>query len=98
MSSAKENILNKIKESKLAHTEQVFSIFDDTEIYKPILPDAETCFKNELESISGKCDIFDTQKELFEHLKKILSEKNIQGIFCREEQLSEKISKHQNLK
>ena len=97
MSSAKENILNKIKESKLAHTEQVFSISADTEIYKPILPDAETCFKNELESISGKCEIFNTQKELFQNLKKILSNKNIDKIFCREEKISEKLSETQIL-
>lgn len=97
MSSAKENILNKIKESKLAHTEQVFSIFAETEIYKPILPNAETCFKNELESISGKCEIFSTQKELFQYFKKILSNKNIDKIFCREEKISEKLSESQIL-
>lgn len=92
MSSAKDNIIKKIKESKLAHTEQVFSISADTEIYKPILPDAETCFKNELQSISGQCEIFDTENELVDFLKKILSEKKVKYVFCREKHISEKIS------
>lgn len=94
MSSAKENILNKIKESKLAHTEQVFSVSDKTEIYKSILPDAETCFKNELESISGKCEIFDKEEELLKYLKELFSKKNIQKIFCRENEISEKLTKY----
>lgn len=93
MSLSKQNILNKIKESKLAHSEQVFSISEDINIYKPILPNAETCFKNELEAISGKCELFDTEKELLDYLKNLLSEKNIDLVFCREEKLIEKLSK-----
>ena len=77
MGLAKQNILNKIKESKLAHTGQVFSVSANAEIYKPILPNAETCFKNELESISGKCEIFDHEDDLLKFLKDFLSKKNI---------------------
>lgn len=97
MNSARKNILDKIKESKLAHAEQVFSISADTEIYKTILPDAETCFKNELQNISGQCEIFDTENELVDFLKKILSEKKVKSVFCREKQISEKISEFQIL-
>lgn len=94
MSSAKENILNKIKKSKLAHSEQVFSVSAPTEIYKPILPDAITCFKNELENISGICEVFDTEDELYKYLQNILFTKNIDKLFCREEQILQDLSKH----
>ncbi|VBB48129.1 conserved hypothetical protein [uncultured Paludibacter sp.] len=88
MSSSKKNILKRIADAKLARTsEQVFSVSDKIEIYKPILPDAETCFKNELESINGQCEIFETQQEMFVFLKKMMEEKNITALFCREENI-----------
>lgn len=92
MESSKNKILNQIKESKLAHTEQVFSISESIEIYKPILPDTLTCFKNELESINGQVVVFESEKQLFDNFKQLLKEKNIEKVFCREEKIIEKLN------
>lgn len=53
-------------------------------IYKAILPDSISCFKSELETISGKCIICNNKKELFEQLKEYLIENNIPTLFCRD--------------
>ena len=53
-------------------------------IYNPILPDSISCFKVELEAISGKCIICNDKKEIFEQLKKFLIDNNIPTLFCRD--------------
>lgn len=60
----------------------------DTPIYKPILPDSVTCFKNELESISGHCQVFDSFDALEQWLQQFVAEKEISYLFCRDKKLS----------
>ncbi|MGC3978760.1 MAG: LUD domain-containing protein [Paludibacteraceae bacterium] len=47
-----------------------------------------------MESISGKCYVFDDEKTLFAYLKNILVEKNIDFLFCKEKNIIEKLDKY----
>jgi L-lactate dehydrogenase complex protein LldG len=60
-------------------------------IYKAILPDSVSCFKAELEAISGKCIICNDKKEVFEQLKKFLIENNIPTLFCRDRAIKDEL-------
>lgn len=53
-------------------------------IYKAVSPDSISCFKAELEAISGKCIVCNNEKDVFEQLKKYLVENNIPTLFCRD--------------
>ncbi|MBP1637471.1 MAG: hypothetical protein H6Q18_260 [Bacteroidetes bacterium] len=94
INSSKENILKRITDAKQTREfESVFSVSTDAEIYKPIEPDTVNCFKNELENISGQCEIFETAEALFDFLRQMLIEKNIEKLFCREESLIKHLTK-----
>jgi L-lactate dehydrogenase complex protein LldG len=64
------------------------------DIYKPIEPDAVSCFKNELESISGKCYICKDDSDQFIQLKSFLSEQNILSVFCRDAKIRDLLEKN----
>ncbi|MFV0470812.1 MAG: lactate utilization protein C [Paludibacteraceae bacterium] len=96
MSSSKDKILEKIRETKLARKGgQVLSVSKDKEIYKAVLPNTVTCFKTELESINGKCEIFNTEKETFLYLRKIVVEKDITPVFCKEEDIVKLLNQYE---
>ena len=44
------------------------SVEESVEIYKPILPDIVTCFKNELEAINGQCILCEDELDLYTKL------------------------------
>lgn len=92
-SSSRQEILDKIrkvpvrKQPGLSETE-----FENAAIYKPVLPDAITCFKNELEAISGKCIVVESETELFKTLRKELSDRQITSVHCRDGAISAQLS------
>lgn len=65
-------------------------------IYKAILPDNISCFKSELEAISGKCVICNNKKELFERINDFLVVKNIPVLYCRDEAIKKELQ-HYNI-
>jgi L-lactate dehydrogenase complex protein LldG len=93
--SSRQEILDKIrtvtnrKQPSLSDLE-----FDNAAIYKPILPDAITCFKNELEAISGQCLVVNSEAELYETLKKELAIRQLTTVFCRDEAISTQLEKY----
>lgn len=92
--SSKDNILKRIQDAKQTREfGSVFSVSTDAEIYQPLEPDAVSCFKKELEAINGQCEIFETVDELFFHLKKMLNDKNIETVFCRDSHISAQLQK-----
>ena len=96
--SSKDKILKRIKETKqIRDFGSVLSVYTDNEIYKPIEPDAITCFKNELNAINGQCEIFETLESLFIYLKTLLTKKNMNNIFCKESTLY-KLLTHNKIK
>ena len=54
------------------------------EIYKPILPDAITCFGNELELVNGKCFICDDETDLYTKLQSFVQQRKFTFLFCRD--------------
>jgi L-lactate dehydrogenase complex protein LldG len=67
------------------------TINDKTEIYKPILPDALTCFKNELEIVSGKCILCTDEKDLYKKIQHFVFERRFSYLFCRDKNLISKL-------
>lgn len=68
--------------------------FKNEEIYKPILPDAISCFKTELEAISGQCIVCNNDQELVQQLKDVLSAKRLPVLFCRDKAIAEFLKKN----
>lgn len=90
MGSAKDNIIQRIaavrREAKAAISFDDISSFDH-EVYKPVSPNAISCFKEELEAISGKCFISKSEKETFDQIKSYLHNQNIDQVYCRDKAL-----------
>lgn len=53
-------------------------------IYKPIQPDASTCFRNELEMINGQCILCEDETDLYAKLKSFTEQKNFPYLYCRD--------------
>jgi L-lactate dehydrogenase complex protein LldG len=69
--------------------------FENSEIYKPILPDPLICFQNELEAIQGKCLTFDNELHLFAELKTLLESRNLLPVYCRDSKIAALLDKYQ---
>lgn len=92
-SLSRQQILESIRRvSNRKQPEQAETEFENAAIYKPILPDAITCFKNELEAISGNCFVVESEKELFQILRKELTNRQISKIYCRDTAISAQLS------
>jgi L-lactate dehydrogenase complex protein LldG len=67
----------------------------DTEaIYKPIQPDAVSCFINELESISGQCVLCDNEEDLYAKLKEFVQQRDFPYLFCRDANIALQLEKY----
>ena len=93
--NARDEILNRIKtvrnERSLFHS---IAVNGETEIYKPILPDALTCFKNELEAVNGKCILCEDEKDMYEKISSFVSERGFPYLFCRDKNIAGKLVKN----
>ena len=77
MNSAREEILKKLKGTQVTMPDLPDL---DSPVYHPIESPLDLAFKENLEKVNGSVHFFDTEKELFSELKKLLenySEKNI---------------------
>ena len=85
--SSRDVILKKIETTRKRRAEKFLSCAEgsENEIYKPILPDALICFKNELEAISGQCNLCENETDLCHKLKKIITERAFPFVFCRDQ-------------
>lgn len=63
-------------------------------IYKPILPDAITCFKNELEAINGQCVLCEDEADIYSKLKLFTQQKGFPYIFCRDSYITDQLATH----
>jgi len=92
-SLSRQQILESIRRvSNRKQPEQAETEFENAAIYKPVLPDAIRCFKNELEAISGNCIVVESETELFQILQKELSDRQITKIYCRDTTISAQLS------
>jgi len=87
--SSRDIILKKIETTRKRRSESFhpFPAGSGNEIYKPILPDALTCFKNELEAVSGQCVLCENEKDLHYKLKSFIKERAFPYLFCRDKEI-----------
>lgn len=64
------------------------------EIYKEVLPDAVTCFKNELTAINGQCILCDNESDLYFKLEKFFQQHNFPFFYCRDSYIADKLKAH----
>jgi len=93
--SSRDNILKQITDTGNKRKNfNVTFVPDSVEIYKPILPDAVTCFKKELEIINGKCFLCQDEKDLYLSLKSFVQANDFPFLFCLDSYISDQLSRH----
>ena len=68
---------------------------DAGSVYRPILPDDITCFKNELEAINGVCVLCDDEADLYAKLKSFVADKELPYLFCRDTHIAQQLELNQ---
>ena len=94
-----ENSKNKILNSIAAvRTQRAAAIavnsHPDSEVYRPVEPDAVSCFKTELETISGQCILCKNEDDFALKIRELLASKLIEKLFCRDASIAGLLSKH----
>jgi len=83
--SSRQSILQKI--SFAGKRRMIFDEVHNTnsdKIYKPILPDAVTCFKNELDSINGQCFVCENEFDLYSKLNLFVQHNHFPFLYSRD--------------
>lgn len=68
--------------------------YKPTDIYKPVEPDALTCFKRELEAVNGQCIICNDEKDMYIKLATLMQTKGLPFLFTRNLQMAGKMKQH----
>lgn len=90
---SRQEILNKIAAVRHRRTAAIsVQAINNKDIYKPVLPDAVTCFKTELEAISGRCIVCENKSDLFDKLKIFMGEKQLSALYCRDNAIREMLT------
>ena len=95
VNSSRESILHLISVAR-----EKRQLLDDmihenpNDIYKPILPDLVTCFRNELELINGKCVVCENETDLYLKLHSFVLQNNIPYVFCRNSYITNQLKVH----
>jgi len=95
VNSSRESILHLIsvaREKRQVLDDMIHENSND--IYKSILPDPVTCFKNELELINGKCIVCENETDLYLKLHSFVLQNNFPYIFCRDSYISNQLKVH----
>ena len=93
--NSKNKILNSIAAVRAQRAAAIaVNSYPDIELYRPIEPDAVSCFKTELENISGSCILCKNEEDFSLKIKELLTEKHIEKLFCRDASIAELLSKN----
>jgi len=95
VNSSRESILHLIsvaREKRQVLDDMIHENSND--IYKSILPDPVTCFKNELELINGKCIVCENETDLYLKLHSFVLQNNIPYVFCRDSYITNQLKVH----
>ena len=91
--NSRQEILNRIAAVRPKRVAAVVvQSVDEEKIYKPILPDTVSCFKSELEVISGQCFVCENTAEITLKIKEFLASKGISDIYCRDSRIAEMLT------
>lgn len=92
--SSRQQILELIAAASKRRLAYVDTSSETTEeIYKAIEPDAVSCFKNELETISGQLIVCENNDDLFKKLHDFVINKEIKSLFCRDNSIYSQLEK-----
>ncbi len=91
MSSARKEILNRLK--KAVHEEPEQPDFE-APVYFPIEQALEIAFKENLEKVNGSVHLFESEKSMFSGLKKFLDQHPLESIICNEPGLQDQLTSH----
>lgn len=93
-SNSREEILNRIAAVRPKRIAAIdIQPSENEKIYKPILPDAISCFKSELEAINGQCILCEDESDQFLKIIDFLKSKDLPTIFCRDSNIIKQLSK-----
>lgn len=86
---SRELILKRIETTRTRRAQSIlpFPEGSGSNIYKPVLPDMLTCFKREMEAVSGQCVLCDSEKDLHSRLKTYINQRAFTSVFCRDKQI-----------
>jgi L-lactate dehydrogenase complex protein LldG len=91
MSSAREEILNKLKNA--VHPKPERPDFD-APVYFPIEQALEVAFKENLEKVNGSVHLYNSETDLYRELKTLLAELPRELIVCNESELGKQLKQH----
>lgn len=91
MSSARKEILNRLK--KAVHEEPEQPDFE-APVYFPIEQALEIAFKENLEKVNGSVHLFESEKSMFSGIKKFLDQYPLESIICNETGLHDQLTSH----
>ena len=90
--SSRQRILQQIAEAGKKRPASIdIPILNRVEIYKPILPDKITCFRNELEIINGQCILCEDESDAYSKIKLFVEQKNFPYLYCRDSYISNQL-------
>lgn len=91
-SNSRDEILHKITAAQSGRLAFVNPLTNESEdIYKPILPDAVSCFKYELEAINGQCILCENESDLYLKLKEFVHSHGFPYLFCLDSYISNQL-------
>lgn len=91
--SSRQEILQRIAAAGKRRLTFVETPPSSTSIYKPVLPDAATCFKTELEAISGQCILCENESDAYSKLKSFVQLHALTYLFCCDPFISAQLQK-----
>jgi len=90
-SNSRQEILQRIAAATKGRLAVVEPSFDAEEVYKPILPDSVSCFKNEMEAINGQCILCENESDLYTKLNAFVQSRNFPYLFCRDSYIANQL-------
>ena len=92
VSDSKQAILDRINAvSDDRRTESADVNYLQEEIYKAVLPDALTCFKQELEAVGGQCVLCNGENDMYKKLAALVEQKGLSFLFTRVAEIAAKL-------
>ena len=91
--SSRELILNRINRAaeKLLSKQATTLAYQQKEIYRPIGTDMLSCFKQELEMVSGQCFICNGEEDMYLQLAALVDKKDLPYLYSRDVEITRKL-------
>lgn len=88
---SRKEILDRITGVTKMRTDAGEQGYHREEIYKPVEPDGLSCFKTELEAISGQCIVCDDEQDMYVKLATLMQAKGLPVLFSRDAVIVQKL-------